>query len=54
MPVPDSMIELEMDFQSEFSNVLEVITTVNLTNPDITMDAVVSISKVPKVCKSNR
>lgn len=43
-----------MDFQSNFSNVLEVITTVKSWNPVITMDAVAFISKVPKVSKFNR
>lgn len=43
-----------MDFQSNFSNVLEVITTAKSWNPVITMDAVAFISKVPKVSKFNR
>ena len=45
-------MQLEVDFQSDFSNVLEAITTVKI--PGITVDAFAFISKVSKVCKLNK
>ncbi|XP_078329525.1 uncharacterized protein LOC144624090 [Crassostrea virginica] len=44
--IPELIMQLEVDFQSDFSNVLEAITTVKI--PGITVDAFAFISKVSK------
>lgn len=43
--IQDLQMDLEMEFQSDFSNVLHVITTVK--NPGITLQAVAYICKIP-------
>ncbi|XP_022332295.2 mucosa-associated lymphoid tissue lymphoma translocation protein 1-like isoform X2 [Crassostrea virginica] len=45
IPIPELQMELEMEFQSDFSNVLHVITTVK--KPGISTNAVAYICKIP-------
>ena len=47
IPIPELQMELEMEFQSDFSNVLHVITTVK--KPGIATNAVAYICKIPSV-----